>query len=241
MSKKKRMTERQWLACGASGVVEVERNTEPHPMLVHLQGKASQRKLRLFACACCRRIEHIMKGWDYLIELAERYADGEATPEELADERLDSAPDDENYQDGEPYWYNDRDEIDAANYAAHELTNTDAEDSALTVSATTCDAATAASSDPDHFGKELAAHAELIRDIFGNPFRKVKFSKRWRTSTTVALARQMYESRDFSAMPILADALQDAGCDSDDILNHCRGSGPHIRGCWVVDLVLGKE
>ena len=63
----------------------------------------------------------------------------------------------------------------------------------------------------------------------------------WRTDTALSLARQMYESRDFSAMPILADALQDAGCDSDDILNHCRGPGPHVRGCWVVDLVLGKS
>ena len=51
----------------------------------------------------------------------------------------------------------------------------------------------------------------------------------------------MYDARDFSAMPILADALQDAGCDSDDILNHCRSGGVHVRGCWVVDLVLGKE
>ena len=60
-------------------------------------------------------------------------------------------------------------------------------------------------------------------------------------SGDVTLARQMYESLDFGAMPILADALQDAGCDSADILNHCRGPGPHVRGCWVVDLVLGKE
>ena len=67
------------------------------------------------------------------------------------------------------------------------------------------------------------------------------FSPAWRTDTALALARQMYESRDFSAMPILADALQDAGCDNDDILNHCRdANGPHVRGCWVVDLVLGK-
>ena len=60
--------------------------------------------------------------------------------------------------------------------------------------------------------------------------------------TRLHLARGMYDSRDFSAMPILADALQDAGCDNDDILNHCRdASGVHVRGCWVVDLVLGKE
>jgi hypothetical protein len=81
----------------------------------------------------------------------------------------------------------------------------------------------------------------LCRDIFGNPFRPVSLSPQWRTDTAVSLARQMYESRDFGAMPILADALQDAGCDNTDLLNHCRGPGPHVRGCWVVDLILGQE
>ena len=80
----------------------------------------------------------------------------------------------------------------------------------------------------------------VVRDIFGNPFRLVAFSPAWRTDTAMSLARQMYESREFSAMPILADALQDAGCDN-DVLAHCRGPGPHVRGCWVVDRVLGKE
>ena len=69
----------------------------------------------------------------------------------------------------------------------------------------------------------------------------VTFSPEWKTDTALSLARQMYESRDFSPMPILADALQDAGCDNEDVLSHCRGPGPHVRGCWVVDLVLGKE
>jgi hypothetical protein len=81
----------------------------------------------------------------------------------------------------------------------------------------------------------------VLRDIFGNPFRPVSFSSDWITSTVTALAQQMYESRDFAAMPIPADALQDAGCENTDILSHCRGDGPHVRGCWVVDLVLGKE
>jgi len=83
--------------------------------------------------------------------------------------------------------------------------------------------------------------ASVIREVFGNPFRPVAFSPAWRTDTAVSLARQMYESRDFSAMPILADALQDAGCEDATILDHCRGAGPHVRGCWAVDLVLGKE
>jgi len=80
-----------------------------------------------------------------------------------------------------------------------------------------------------------------LRDIFGNPFRPVTFAPEWRTDTALSLARQMYESRDFSLMPILADALQDADCDNEDILNHCRDTdATHVRGCWVVDLVLEK-
>jgi hypothetical protein len=81
----------------------------------------------------------------------------------------------------------------------------------------------------------------LARDIFGNPFRPVAFAPAWRTTTTIALAAAMYESRDFAAMPVLADALEEAGCDSPEVLAHCRdAAGVHVRGCWVVDLVLGK-
>jgi hypothetical protein len=80
----------------------------------------------------------------------------------------------------------------------------------------------------------------LLRDIFGNPFRPVAPEPSWRTSTVVALAEGIYTDRAFDRLPILADALQDAGCDNADVLDHCRGSGPHVRGCWVVDLVLGK-
>jgi hypothetical protein len=96
-----------------------------------------------------------------------------------------------------------------------------------------------------HFGEPLTAEGavqvDLLRDIFGNPFRLAAVDPSWFTSTVLALASQMYDSRDFSPMPILADALQDAGCDNDDILNHCRQPGEHFRGCWVVDLLLGKE
>ncbi len=82
--------------------------------------------------------------------------------------------------------------------------------------------------------------ATLFRDIFGNPFRPVTFSPGWRADTAMSLARGMYDAREFSAMPILADALQDAGCDNTDVLTHCRDAKQiHVRGCWVVDLVLG--
>lgn len=82
----------------------------------------------------------------------------------------------------------------------------------------------------------------FIHDVFANPFCKsTMFDESWRTSTAVALAKQMYDARDFSAMPILADALQDTGCENEDILTHCRdATATHVRGCWVVDLVLGK-
>lgn len=80
-----------------------------------------------------------------------------------------------------------------------------------------------------------------LGDIFGNPFRHIAVDPSWRTEAVVGLARGMYESRDFAPMPVLADALEDAGCADADILAHCRGDGPHVRGCWVVDLVLGKS
>jgi hypothetical protein len=83
-------------------------------------------------------------------------------------------------------------------------------------------------------------HRHLLRDIFGNPFRPVACDTAWLTSDVIALACGIYDERAFDRTPILADALQDAGCDSADVLDHCRGAGPHVRGCWVVDLLLGK-
>jgi hypothetical protein len=101
----------------------------------------------------------------------------------------------------------------------------------------------AAVSRPDYnggFRREEPGQVALAHDIFGNPFRPVAFDPSWRTDTAVSLARRMYESREFSALPILADALQDAGCEDADILGHCRDPRqPHVRGCWAVDLVLG--
>lgn len=85
------------------------------------------------------------------------------------------------------------------------------------------------------------AMADVVRDVVGDPFDTEPADHSWFTSTTVALARQMYGSRDFSAMPILADALQDAGCEDDDILSHCRQPGEHVRGCWLVDLLTGRK
>jgi hypothetical protein len=80
----------------------------------------------------------------------------------------------------------------------------------------------------------------VVRDLFGNPFRPVTFDPSWRSPTATAVALHMYDDRAFDAMPVLADALQDAGCEAHDVLEHCRRTGEHVRGCWVVDMVLGK-
>ncbi len=104
--------------------------------------------------------------------------------------------------------------------------------------------------------REEKAQADMFRDIFGNPFLNNPFPhlrdhltplrffplhSTWLTSDVLALARGIYAERAFDRMPILADALQDAGCNNDDVLNHCRDANQvHVRGCWVVDLLLGK-
>jgi hypothetical protein len=91
-----------------------------------------------------------------------------------------------------------------------------------------------------HPDRERLSQADLLRDIFGHVFGRTPFALSWRSETAVTLARQMYESRDFLLMGVLSDALQDAGCPDGDLLNHCRSPGVHVRGCFVVDLVLGR-
>jgi hypothetical protein len=91
---------------------------------------------------------------------------------------------------------------------------------------------------PYHWIDPELHSAELLREVYGNPYHVIPFAASWRTSTVMTLARQMYATGDFGAMPILADALQDAGCEDADTLDHCRGAAGHVRGCWVLDRVL---
>jgi hypothetical protein len=225
------MTEAEWLACGDPGTMD---------LFLSDRGEVSERKFRLFGCACVRDV------WDDLphdalrraVEVCERFADGLATAEELraAREAADGT-------------YEGNGDV-VADHSAIAITDLChgvpsfpmGEGSSAGISAVAAEAR----SDRGitwYVAREQAKqlHCRLLRDIFGNPFRPVAFSPVWRTDTAIALARQMYESRDFGAMPILADALQDAGCDNPDILDHCRNPGEHVRGCWVVDLVLYKE
>jgi hypothetical protein len=215
------MTEAEWLAA-----------TDPMRMLAFIQSETSARKLRLFAVACCRRI------WPRItddrsrraVETAERYADGLAGEDELRG-ASDAARPAVTPAAG--------DQLDRAAVAACNTTERWAMLAAVGASASS------ARVTPDR-GESLGGRCDLLRDIFGNPFqsrspfRWVVVEPRWLTSTVVALARSVYDERAFDRLPILADALQDAGCESADVLDHCRGEGVHARGCWAVDLVLGK-
>jgi hypothetical protein len=84
----------------------------------------------------------------------------------------------------------------------------------------------------------LRQQEAIFREIVGNPFQPVEFEPRWRTSDVVALARGIYDEKAFTRMPILSDALMDAGCEDETIIGHCRTSATHVRGCWLIDLIL---
>jgi hypothetical protein len=225
------MTEQEWRAA-----------TDPFELLDSVEEEATQRKIRLFADACCHRIARFLAAERSrnAIEVSDLYADDLASEEQLtiALSEADAAGEDMLVRHAIG-----RAGLTAAKAVIFLTPTLFVNDVIIGVLQTLV--ATEYGTPPSEgvraaYRAESEAHASLLRDIFGNPFRPVAFDPTWRTSTAVALASQMYESRDFSAMPILADALQDAGCDNADILDHCRGEGTHVRGCWVVDLVLGK-
>jgi hypothetical protein len=221
------MTEKQWLAC-----------TDPQKMLGFLKGKAGERKLRLFAVACSRRVWHHLTDETLRqgIRLAERYADGLATKDELvrAIAAITTACGD---QKGVLRLHEAPPATNAAFYAVSPplVPGKDI----LPARLAAINAATDAG--------EVARQTDLLRDIF-RPFHPISGSPAWQTPQVVALAQAAYDERDLPAgtldlarLAILADALEYAGCDQADLLGHLRGPGPHVRGCWAVDLLLGKE
>jgi hypothetical protein len=243
------MTEAEWLGA-----------TELLPMLELLRSKASDRKLRLFAIACCRRIMRLLpdERSSAALVAAEGYADGFITAEQLATTigPADDATSHAYHRRGSHFFSAAGAALFTSLPPGFTLPTNWTEELRRFSPSNVCEWATSAMEEA--LGIEMPrpekqaavrnaamaeglAQCDLLRDIFGNPFRPVAFDPAWRTISAVGLARLMYDSRDFSAMPILADALQDAGCDNDELLSHCRGPGPHVRGCWVVDLVLGKE
>jgi hypothetical protein len=216
------MTEAKWLVCG-----------DPRPMLDILAGASSVRKWRLFAVESCQLI---LKVFDYPdLEDAVAFGSTMAEGNDQADWSIfDLVREVVDWGLGEMCeTLNNIAMAVEVTIQPHVLSVDDGRRVVESISAAYTEG------DPDSTGNnDFCAQAKLLREIFGNPFRPVTFSPQWRTDTALSLARQMYDSRDFSAMPILADALQDAGCDNTDVLDHCRGPRPHVRGCWVCDLVL---
>jgi hypothetical protein len=191
--------------------------TDPEKMCSFLGFSVVVRKWRLYDIACCRRVSHLLsQGGRALLEVLERRADGLASEEEV--EAAVAAQSDFS------------DEGDASQYSAADIIAIAADNGAD--GSSTGDAA---------YERELAAQCVLLRDIFGNPFRPVRLDSRWPTPVVKALAQAVYEVRRFQDLPILADALEEAGCDNAAMLSHCREPAEHVRGCWVLDLLLGKE
>jgi hypothetical protein len=227
------MTEAEWLE-----------SADPKSMLESLRGKASDRKLRLFACACCRHIWHLLNDEKSRVpvELAELYADGRTERDSVL-RALKVSPMPE-WPEGGPDIFNWRlvtssiaaDMTDPRTYVW--LT------AELSVAELTPGlVATKWTEDGARF-VSAPIQASMLRDLFGNPFRPVALKSvwlAWNVGTVRRIAQGIYDDCAFDRMLILADALEDAGCDNADIFNHCRGPGPHVRGCWVVDLLLGKE
>jgi hypothetical protein len=220
------MTEAEWLTCD-----------DPQKMLEFLRdgGKASDRKLRLFGCVCCRAI------WELLTDersregvmVAERYADGQASTDQLAEAHLIAyaAHDNEDFAD---YW--------AAAWIAPAVS--------LRASLGTAEEALKAAT-PNAAASARKIQVDMLRDIVDNPFRPAALDPAWlawNNGTVPKIAQAAYDERllpsghlDAGRLAILADALEEAGCSVTEILDHLRGLDPHIRGCWVVDLLLGKS
>jgi hypothetical protein len=234
------MTENDWLT-----------GTNPGVMLAFLVKKASVRKLRLFASAAARQL------WDRIrdtrsrqaIEVSERFADGQATEQEreaalfAAREAQEEAP-----------WYAIRQTVVAAwtvltdiafamPHMVEDITCVFSRQAALD----------AARNGPPHVVRRTREEAsqtarawqcDLIREVFGNPFRSAGLAPDWLTTGHGApqrIAQVIYDDRRFGDLPILADALEDAGCQDEELLLHCREDRQHVLGCWVLDTVLGLE
>lgn len=248
------MNEAEWLA-----------STDPQPMLQFLHGKASSRKFRLFAIACCRRV------WRWLsdersrkaMEVSERYAEGEADALELlkaADEAGTAAEMIENaFRRGGSHAVT----VNAAVAVSQGIATAEERTMlfpyewgplfgfdvvAAAIAAGKFAAFAVAGSDRQFtqakHETEREAQASLVRCIFGpisHPTSLDPAWLSWNDGTVRKLAQASYDERAFDHLPILADALEEAGCTDADILSHCRQPGEHVRGCWVVDLLLGKS
>jgi hypothetical protein len=238
------MTEQEWLACD-----------DPRLMLEFLKGKASDRKLRLFTCACLRRVWHLLPDDLFRQVIAET---------EWTTENTDGTP-----EDALPWWrrliidpafpilVGEEDVYDGVMSILVLAAHTHADGQVASWLAAHSEAEPVWRS---HVAKlrtgsareeEASAQTSLLREVVGIPSRRICLDPivlRWNDGIVLKLAQAAFDERllpegtlDASRLAILADALEEAGCIDADILSHCRQPEPHVRGCWVVDLLLGKE
>jgi hypothetical protein len=208
------MTEEDWMECD-----------DPGKMLGFVHGLASGRKLMLLSVACCRGVDTSSIYYRNELEAVERFADGLLTTTECDEALADLHPAVATFISADRL-------LEAASSAEHWKA--------------ACDGASQVGKATKSLNRLLwhytnPRYSAYIREIFGDPFHPIVVDATWLTAHVVALATGKYQDRAFDGMPILADALQDAGCDNNDILNHCRKPGEHVRGCWLVDLLLGKS
>jgi hypothetical protein len=221
------MTELEWLG-----------SSDPAPMLRYLREQgASERKLRLLACACCRRIWHLLPDprSRLAVEVAERFADDRASLLDLARART-KAVEAVKGKSG-PDW------------AAYWTTNVKASGPIWNVfaAASTLSMQTIRASEAEYdadLAVEFRRQVALVYEVIGNPFRPSRldpFCLAWGDGLVRQLAEGIYEDRAFDRMPVLGDALEDAGCRDVELLAHCREHREHVRGCWVLDMILGRD
>jgi hypothetical protein len=201
------MTEDDWLA-----------SQNVTPMIAYLLNEASDRKLRLFACACCMQLARSEEDRQ-AVDLGERFADALVSDVErrtawnAIEVQKRDAIDMQNFQDAIALWVRGRPLAPDMN----------------------------ASRGLDGLARSLVGERsiDLLHCIFGNPFQPPG-GPGWDDPRAIRLAQGIYEERAFERLPILADALEEAGCQDALALDHCRQNGNHVRGCWVIDLLLKK-
>jgi hypothetical protein len=190
-------------------------------MLTFLRGKAGDRQLRLFACSCCRSVLGFVPVGPCrdALEVAERFADGRATRDELAAVRARAVAA----------------ATHSASWAACETANPSAMQAARAASDESLEHIRRQS--PAAAADEARAQAGFLRDIVGDPFRPATLRAASRSARIRRIAEELRDCGRQEDWPILAVELERAGCPQ-AVVDHCRGEGPHVRGCWVIDLIL---
>jgi hypothetical protein len=223
--------------------------TDPAAMLAHLEGKASERKARLFACACVRRYWGVLRypTQRNAVETAERFADELAGDDDLREARERAEEEQAAY--GAPM-YEEFVYTAAAACCGEDAMETARNVCELLRRQAVRDAAAELAPGEDEAGAnaqasaaECRAQAALLREAFGNPFRPSVLRPEWLSwgnGAAVAIARVISDEGLFGDLPYLADALLDAGCTDEAVLRHCHEPAGHVRGCWVVDAILGR-